>query len=755
MRRWAALSIVVVAAILAGVGASFLAKRANPQSTPQVSPLPKDVSAVASGWEWAYSDGSRPVISVKARDFRQIKSPPSMDLSGVELKIYHREGAIFDRVVSEQARFSPSEGRLYSEGDVEIELGLAGTGSTEPSTPPQPGTPDDPPPATATLTKIRSSGVSFDNKTGRAETDRPVDFELAVGTGSAEGAIYDPQTQELRLKKAVKLRWKGRKAGRTPMDIEAGEMLYREKDGKVELYGYSRFARGGLRVEAGPAVVTIEEGELKLIETVEAAGTDQRTGRKVEFGADALSLVFMDDAQVEKIIGQGKARLNNNVTSGTTRVNADRLELSFVPGKESSELTRAFATGNGVTESIPEGKPGTRAETRTLRSDSIEVAMRAGGEEIEEVRTHAPGSVEFTPNSLGQRKRRLEGDRITLAYAAKNQLRSFRAVKVKTRTEPDPRVRGSALRVTSSEDLLAQFDPATSKLLTLEQWGNFDYQEGDRRARAGRAKVDEARRRTELSETARVWDRSGSTESETIIFDDAAGTTDASGQVRTVRLAEKEGDPPLRATAARMSTSDRNRQIRYDGSAVVWQGDNRVEGQTIDIDRQNGLLKAAGNVSTTLREEGRNIVTLVKAANMLYRDKERVVFYDGGVIMTRPQLRVRSRKLRAYLSGNATEEESATVPDSSLDRAFAEGAVEIVQQEPARTRTSTSEQADYYTAEGRIILEGGNPQLREVVPGNLPTITKGRRLTWYSLSDRLLVDGAAAAPVESVLKRKK
>jgi lipopolysaccharide export system protein LptA len=751
MRRWAAVLIVLVAAILAAVGVSFLSRRAAGNAVPAQKRLEPDVSAVATGWEWAYSDGKRPVITVKARDFKQLKQPPAMDLTGVELKIYHREGAVFDRVRSEAARFSPGEGRLYSDGDVDIELALTGGDA---GTEPVAEASDAPAPAAA-ITRIRSSGVSFDNKTGRADTDRPVTFQLAVGSGSAEGAVYDPQTQELRLKQAVKLRWNGRKPGRLPMDIEAGEMLYREKEGKVELYGYSRFSRGPLRIEAGPAVVTIEEGELRLVETTNAAGRDQRTGRQVEFGAAELTMVFMDDAQVQKITGQGQARLRNTVSSGTTRVDADRLELSFLPGQDSSELARAQAFGRGVAESIPEARAGVRPETRTLRSDSIEIVMRKGGEEIEEVRTHAPGSIDFTPNAPGQRQRHLEGERITIGYASRNQIQSFRAVRAATRTEPDPRVKNAAPRLTSSDDLMAQFDPATGKLLTLEQWGRFRYQEGDRRAQAERARVDEARQRTELADTARVWDSSGSTDAETIVFDDGAGTTQATGKVRTVRLADKTGDPPVRATAARMSTSDRNSRIRYEGAAVLWQGDNRVEGETIEIERRSGILLASGDVSTTLREAGKNAITLVRAASMIYRDKDRVVFYDGGVTMTRPQLRVRSRKLRAYLSGDASEEEATTVPGSALDRAFAEGAVEIVQQEPGRTRTSTSEQADYYVTEGRIALEGGAPQLKELVPGNLPTVTRGRRLTWFSASDRLIVDGAPAAPVESVLKKKK
>src|SRR5207245_5447912 len=69
-------------------------------------------------------------------------------------------------------------------------------------------------------------------------------------------------------------------------------------------------------------------------------------------------------------------------------------------------------------------------------------------------------------------------------------------------------------------------------------------------------------------------------------------------------------------------------------------------------------------------------------------------------ILTRPNLRVKSLELRSYLSEAGS--------DNSLDRSYADGKVEIQQTSPARTRTGTSEHAEYYTAEDKIILRGGS-----------------------------------------------
>jgi lipopolysaccharide export system protein LptA len=60
------------------------------------------------------------------------------------------------------------------------------------------------------------------------------------------------------------------------------------------------------------------------------------------------------------------------------------------------------------------------------------------------------------------------------------------------------------------------------------------------------------------------------------------------------------GDEPLQAKAARMTSSDDNQQIRYEGNALMWQGSNRLQADRIDIDRKTGKLEAHGNVTSQL-----------------------------------------------------------------------------------------------------------------------------------------------------------
>ncbi len=120
--------------------------------------------------------------------------------------------------------------------------------------------------------------------------------------------------------------------------------------------------------------------------------------------------------------------------------------------------------------------------------------------------------------------------------------------------------------------------------------------------------------------------------------------------------------------------------------------------------------------------------------------------YKGGVVLTRPGLTVNSRELQAFLK--------PADADSSLDKAFADGAVKIVSITTSgnakRTRTGTSEHAEYYADEQKVILQKGQPTLVDSVKGT----TAGQQLTWWANNDRLLVDGTSDKPAQSTIRKK-
>ena len=146
-----------------------------------------------------------------------------MELEGVELQLFHKEGDQFDLVRSAKAQFDIAAKTLYSDGDVDITMGKPAAGG-KPAGGPKPAADDQPAPddqpaqngAGGRIVKIHTSGVRFASDTGKASTDREAKFEFEQGNGSAEGVDYDPVSRELHLRSKVELHWKGKGGARSP-----------------------------------------------------------------------------------------------------------------------------------------------------------------------------------------------------------------------------------------------------------------------------------------------------------------------------------------------------------------------------------------------------------------------------------------------------------------------------------------------------------------------------------------------------------
>jgi len=104
---------------------------------------------------------------------------------------------------------------------------------------------------------------------------------------------------------------------------------------------------------------------------------------------------------------------------------------------------------------------------------------------------------------------------------------------------------------------------------------------------------------------------------------------------------------------------------------------------------------------------------------------------------------VKGKEVRAFLAESGA--------DSRLEKAFADGAVQIVQTAEDRTRTGTGEHAEYYTGDQKVILRGGKPKLVDSLKGFI----QGEELTYFANDGRLLGSGSPEQPVSSRIRRKK
>jgi lipopolysaccharide export system protein LptA len=752
--RW--FLILAILGILGGLGATYrLQKRMLAQhAPPKPARMPVELLSSMSKWTWSRTNAAGSKVILTADSARQEKNSGITRLQGVELQIFPKQGDTYDTVKCGEARFTDGDRQIYSDGEVEITMKIPVAG-----------------PPKRKPVHIRTSGLKYDLNNSNAGTERAVTFEFENGDGKAVGAVYDPNAKLLHLYHQVELNWKAPGPNSKPMKLEAGELTYQEGSGKIWLTPWAKVTRDSAVIESEVAVATIEDEKIRGVTAAKGHGTDSYPNRKLDYSAGQLTVKFSDRGTVEKVEGEPDARLASTSETSVTTITANRVDLDFAEDKGESVLTHVLAAGNGVAESKPLPVPGKPLpETRVLRSSTIDMKMQPGGKEIQSAEVPQPGTLEFFPNRPAQRHRTLAGAHMWIAYGAENRIQSFRAVDASTRTDPtaEEKARKREPSTTSSRNLSAQFDAKTGQLSRLEQQENFVYQEGDRNARAARAVLEQDQNLITLESGAKMWDATGSTFADRIRLDQRTSNFEAEGHVSSSRQPEQKkptsellsGDEPLQAVAERTQSANHNRQVHYQGKAMLWQGANRVQAAEVWIDRDKHQMRAEGNVVTQFVDEqkddagqnkpgGQNkpagppVFTIVKADKLLYSEENRLAHYTGSATLARPGLDVKAAEIRAFLAEKGA--------DNRLEHAIADGNVSIVQKTLLRTRTGTSEHAEYYTDNERILLRGGAPQLADTQEG----ITRGVELTYFVDDNRLISSGGPGRPAAARVRVKK
>jgi lipopolysaccharide export system protein LptA len=760
--RW--LLLVAIVAIICGVSLTYRAqKRAiklNALTKPQA--LPENLNFVGDGTTWSEkaSDRACEKYFISADSNRQSKDSSRVDMRGVTLKLFNKACTSYNLVTTAEASFFNNEKRFYSQGDVQITLSV-----------PMEGKP------THELVSIKSAGVTLNTDTGRAETDQPAAFTFENGDGTATGAYYDPDTHELQLKKDVVVH--RHPPGIKPMIIEAGNLIYHELTGEVLLSPWGKLTRENTIVEGENPVIKLRDREyIQEVHATKAHGTDlysnpdTHTNRNLNYAADDLLMGFDDKGEVQKMTGDGNARVVETSESSETTVTGRHVEMLFnvqVDGEhKESQLDSVVASGQAVAASKPLPMPGHElTETHILKSETIEMKMRPGGKDLQTVISRNPGTLEFLPNTPLQHHRILSGKDMVIAYGAQNRIDTFHAIDVKTLTDPnvEEKKKDRAVSNTSSHEISARFEPGTSNIASMEQKGAFVYDEGERHARADEATLDQKQNVIVLKTGARMWDASGTTTADRIRMNQSTGDFIADGNVNSNRLPEKDpkknskmldSDEPLQAQAQHMESTNHNQTVHYQGKAQMWQGADRIQADKIDLDREKAhpekhALIADGSVVSALWQQPKDeekkkgavpILTTVLAPHMVYTDENRLAIYSGGVQMTRPNMKVKCQDLHAYLADSSA--------DSRLEKAYADGTVEIIQVAPDRTRTGTAEHAEYFTADQKVILRGGHPQMLDSLGGsqNAPELI-------YTADDgSLQSNGTVSDPAKSRIVRR-
>lgn len=807
MRRLSLLLAVAAIFISAAVGYTLFlrmrkARHAHLQPPPAIKPGLDAISP--TGWRWKKSDpeSGKPIVVAEAESAQATHDPSTFEIHGLAMRLYDKAATAYTYIKSDRALFDERSGLLKSEGAVTIVMNV----------------PADQDAANRDLVAkrvhVQTSGVTYETKSGKATTEQPASFVFSEGDGHCVGADYDPSTKVLHLKSQVALDWIGHGPAMNKMHIEAGDLVYKEAEEKIYLTPWSKMQRQSTVIQAKASVITLEEDyaesqdgkgsavpgskktHLHQIDSEHAFGSDDRDGRHTDYSADKMTALFDEAGNLVNIIAENNARVVANQEDARNTVTSNRADLRFaVTTKETngepvqeSDLHLVLADGNAAAESVPLPRTGVAiAETRILRSEHLELELKPGGKDIQEIRTSSKAQLEFKPNRPDQSHRLIDASRIRVIYGQGSYVDTFLAWNAAIHTDkPVSNVRASAdttkkpgaappPALTWSDELKAKFTPNTNQVAIVEQNGHFRYEEGVRRATAERALLEQTINRMTLNGAARVSDDTGSAIADTIIMNQANGDMDAIGHVLSTHQPNKNQKPgtsmlddsrTMQAQADRMQTRENNTIVHYEGHVVMWQGANRLSANKIDVDRDSQSLYASGNVVSELVDNksvqndttanGNSIAsaasdppifTMIYAPELKYRDDTRIALYTGVVKLKREKMTVASTELQAFLTPKTQDNDD----QSSLDHAIATGNVTVSQVLPDnRTRVGTADRCEYYTKNSKVVLNRGAPQVIDSYKG----LTKGAQLTYFSDDDHLIVEGEKKDLAYTRMKKK-
>src|ERR1017187_6141612 len=379
---------VLALAAVAVVGGFYLRGRMEGRNALRDLPgkVGIDIQQSTEGFTLSKSEGGRTLFTIHASKATQFKQGGRAELHDVYILVYGRHTDRFDRIYGDDFEYDQKAGTVVSMGVVHIDLEGNRDGNPEGDTG---GKPVDQKPAGETPPRemknpihLRAEGMTFNQKTGVAESEGRVDFQLPQAAGTAHGATYDSKNNALTLRSAVDITTEGKQ----PTHILAHS--------------------GAITKE--PRVVTME--------------SVQMTGESRTLLADEAIVYLAADNAVQRVNAMGNVRLSD---AGGLQLRAPKGELTL---GAKNLVESALFTGGVDFESTKQAAGGHSGEMR-MQFVAREAKHKAGSSTEARLQTiYASQGATLRqaprPGSAHPQALTMTSDAMTFALNAEQQLSS-------------------------------------------------------------------------------------------------------------------------------------------------------------------------------------------------------------------------------------------------------------------------------------------------------------------------------------------
>jgi lipopolysaccharide export system protein LptA len=773
--RWAAWAATAITLVVA----SFYGQRAiHRYVLTRHGPAPVPVTVQQQSADFSYSDveDGRTIFTVRASHATQFKDQDLAELQDVWVTLYGRQGDRNDNIHTQECSYQPKAGAVRCAGDVDIDIQAANPSSASKSD----GT------AAALFAQalhVKTSNLTFNRETGEASTPAPVNLTFEGGQGHGDGLHYSAHDSVVRVDHGVALQMAASaRTGGLPVSATAGNLEFRRDDHAIALGGPVSIHQGDRELAADRVSIGLDQQYRAQAITAEGSPTirTSENGAQSSVTANRFNAAFDATGAVQHIVADGSVNGMRKTKTGDDHFSAGHVEFAMLPhGNQLKDMT---ATGNVIADS----RDG--ANTRALKTDALRIAFAppaaasadhsATSQRIESAETLAPATIDSksADDSVNLKAAQFVAEFDSAGKLSK--LLGHSGVQI-ARTWSN----GAPQSSTASE-LTATFGSG-GQWATLDETGNVKLAQGEQHATASHIRAVSATDQITLDGSPVISDATSQTSAGSVAINQTTGDIQASGRVvstefsvasSTARPSAFAGGPLSLGEGAAHITSDsldgstKSGQVAFLGHARLWQGQAVLSADRIDVSKDDGSLRAAGNVvgvfpqasgqmaqMPTVPVPGRKSApapsrlaatpappaaapepTLwqVRAPSLAYTSGEGKAHLEGGVTATSAQGTMKSQTLDVFLAATSSVPNAPIAANGSaaraLDHVLAQGGVTVTQG----AMQGKSDQALYSAADGKFVLSGGQPTITDS-SGNTTT---GRSLTFYVASDTISVD---------------
>lgn len=757
-RKWLVAAALLVIAI---VGISYYAAKFRVK--PTLHNIPKqlgiDIQQTSDGFSLSKSEGGRTLYTIRASKAVQFKAGGHADLSNVHVVVYGHEHDRYDEIYGEHFSYDPRTGDVRGTGEVHIDIQGYAEGPQKPD--------QSPPEELKNPVHLVTQNLTFNQKTGVAQTNEVVNFRSSQATGSAKGAYYDSNSNELQLKSNVHIVTTGDKAAVITGTSGVIQKLPRQTilmDGRIEQPTRTLTAdKITMLFEPDNTVQhAIAEGNVHI---------ESRGPTVVDIYGPHGDLNMGANNSVQQAILTGGSRFvtrGDNLTHGS----ADTFILDF---DDQNEPARFHMVTNARLHQDPHpGKPGvgpTSGQPMDIIADALDFVL-ANGSDLKTADTIGKAQIVILPNPTKPKSSEKNADDMgnstTVATAGHfhaifgdgNQMQSLHGA-------PDSRIvstsPGEPEKVSTADKLDVAFD-SDGGVQKLIQTGNFEYHEpsakpdtGGRSAFADKAVYTPVDQLLVLTGSPRVIDGGTTTTANLVRMNRQSGDAYADGDVKTT-YSDLKPQPngallatqdPIHVTADHMASRQQPSVAHYTGNVRLWQGVNVVRAPKIDFDQDSRTMVAFGDkhqrvLSLFVQEsaDGKQTPTEVVADKLTYTDAERKARYTGNVLAKSQANSITAQQIDIYLkeagdqSASSGKRPASILPGSEgpskIDHMIATG--NVVVTEP--NRRAVGDQLVYTADDVKYHLTGKSPSIYDATRGTV----WGDSLTFYDRDDRVTVE---------------